>query len=160
MTNFYHPLINDEETLELISDYFLHIDDHYSRINVIIELKKVVLTDKCLIVFNKKSKNEVKSSSSDMISQYSTSSIPLMKYKSLSDGKIKAKYSDDGLVYLIVIRISNIHESHWKEPINLESEIVLACKRLPQTFNNKFKWMFFDDQSEKQNEITVGIVAK
>ena len=152
------PLINDEETLEIISDDFIHLQDHYSRNNVIIELKKVVLTNKCLNIFNKKSRNEFKSSSSDMISQYSNGSIPLMKYK--SDIRFKSRYSDDGLAFLLVIRISNIHESHWKEPINLESEIVLACKRLPQTFNNKFKWMFFDDQSEKQNEITVGIVAK
>ena len=156
----YTALKNDDETIDIISDFFIDFEDHYSRENITLQLKDVVLNNQAIEIFNKQSVNKYLCDQTDMMNHYKDASILFREYKSLKEKQQSDNYSEDGFVKILQVRIANIDESVSGKPFNIISKIELSIIRLEQEFGKKFKLLFFEDQTQNNREINIGIVIK
>jgi hypothetical protein len=156
----YTALKNDDETIDIISDYFIDFEDHYSRENITLQLKDVVLNNQAIEIFHKQSINKYLCNQTDMMNHYKDASILFREYKSLKEKQQADNYSEDGLVKILQVRIANIDESVSGKPFNILCKIELSIKRLEHEFGKKFKLLFFEDQTQNKEEINIGIVIK
>ena len=154
-------LVNTSEVIDTIRDCFYDFEGESENNIVSCEFREPIFTNKCVEIFNKKSKIKYQCSKTDMKEHYKDVSIYLRDFiKLIESNDPKANlYNGRGNYLVLDITVKDKEGEKLIFPFDIFKQVRLACNRLEYEFDRKFKFMFYYEQPYYLDTIKIGILT-